>query len=148
MSSEKRQVRRSALKEPPFLRYFPASWFSSLGSWMVRFLLGWSAWEITHSASWVGGDGCPDAGPRSSCSHRCLALFRTVSILATGSLLLCLCTHSLPLAGGVAMLMDPLWPERADELGLGARGGDVLAHAHASCVDPSSLWAATPCQVP
>jgi len=51
---EKRQVRRSALNEVAFRRYFPASWFSSLGSWMLRFLLGWSAWDLTASASWVG----------------------------------------------------------------------------------------------
>lgn len=51
---ETRQVRRSALKEPAFRRYFPASWFSSLGSWMLRFLLGWAAWDLTESATWVG----------------------------------------------------------------------------------------------
>ena len=51
---EKRHIRRSALKEPEFKRYFPASWFSSLGSWMLRFLLGWSAWDLTESATWVG----------------------------------------------------------------------------------------------
>ena len=53
-SREKRHVRRSALTEPAFKRYFPASWFSSLGSWMLRFLLGWSAWDLTESATWVG----------------------------------------------------------------------------------------------
>lgn len=53
-SREKRQVHRSALGEPAFRRYFPASWFSSLGSWMLRFLLGWSAWSLTESATWVG----------------------------------------------------------------------------------------------
>jgi MFS family permease len=51
---EKRQVRDSALTEVAFRRYFPASWFSSLGSWMLRFLLGWSAWDLTSSATWVG----------------------------------------------------------------------------------------------
>ena len=45
---------RSALAEPLFLRYFPSSCFSTVGSWLIRFLLGWSAWEITHSALWVG----------------------------------------------------------------------------------------------
>ncbi len=53
-SREKRHVRRSALAEPHFKRYFPASWFSSLGSWMLRFLLGWSAWDLTESGTWVG----------------------------------------------------------------------------------------------
>lgn len=54
MCSESRQVSRSALADRRFRRYFPASWFSSLGSWMLRFLLGWSAWELTGSATWVG----------------------------------------------------------------------------------------------
>ncbi len=53
-SREKRQVRRSALAEPGFKRYYPASWFSSLGSWMLRFIVGWSAWDLTESATWVG----------------------------------------------------------------------------------------------
>ena len=51
---ETRQVHRSALSDPRFRRYYPASWFSSLGAWLLRFLLGWSAWELTHSATWVG----------------------------------------------------------------------------------------------
>lgn len=54
MRRKKRQVTQSALAEPGFRRYFPASWFSGLGSWMLRFLLGWSAWELTASATWVG----------------------------------------------------------------------------------------------
>ena len=44
----------SALNEPLFLRYFPSSCFSTIASWLIRFILGWSAWEITHSALWVG----------------------------------------------------------------------------------------------
>ncbi|MCH1579850.1 MAG: MFS transporter [Luminiphilus sp.] len=51
---EKRQIHRSALADERFRRYYPASWFSSLGAWLLRFLLGWSAWELTHSATWVG----------------------------------------------------------------------------------------------
>ena len=51
---ETRQVHRSALSDPRFRRYYPVSWFSSLGAWVLRFLLGWSAWELTHSATWVG----------------------------------------------------------------------------------------------
>ena len=51
---ETRQVRRSALSDPRFRRYYPVSWFSSLGAWLLRFLLGWSAWDLTHSATWVG----------------------------------------------------------------------------------------------
>jgi len=51
---EKRQVKHSALNELRFRRYYPASWCSGLGSWMLRFLLGWNAWELTQSALWVG----------------------------------------------------------------------------------------------
>ena len=51
---ETRQVHRSALSDPRFRGYYPASWFSSLGAWLLRFLLGWSAWDLTHSATWVG----------------------------------------------------------------------------------------------
>ena len=39
---------------PVFRRYFPSSCLSTLGGWIIRFLLGWSAWELTHSALWVG----------------------------------------------------------------------------------------------
>lgn len=46
--------RRSAFTEPRFARYFPSSLFSTLGSWIVRFLVGYSAWTLTGSAFWVG----------------------------------------------------------------------------------------------
>lgn len=46
--------RESAFSQPLFLRFFPSSCLSTLGSWIVRFLLGWSAWELTQSALWVG----------------------------------------------------------------------------------------------
>lgn len=45
---------RSAFSEPMYRQYFPASCFSTLGSWLMRFLFGWSAWELTHSAFSVG----------------------------------------------------------------------------------------------
>lgn len=45
---------QSAFKSAPYRRYFPAAIFSTLGGWTLRFLLGWSAWDITHSATWVG----------------------------------------------------------------------------------------------
>ncbi len=51
---ERRQIYKSALSDPRFRRYYVASWFSSMGSWLLRFLLGWSAWELTQSATWVG----------------------------------------------------------------------------------------------
>ena len=45
---------RSAWGELQYRRFFPASCFATLGSWLIRFLFGWSAWELTHSAFWVG----------------------------------------------------------------------------------------------
>lgn len=45
---------RSAFSQPRFRRYFPSTLLSTLGSWVLRFLLGWSAWEATQSAFWVG----------------------------------------------------------------------------------------------
>lgn len=44
----------SAFKHPLFRRYFAATCLSTLGTWISRFLLGWSAWELTHAALWVG----------------------------------------------------------------------------------------------
>ena len=48
------EKRRSALSIPAFRRYFLASCFSTFGLWILRFLLGWTAWELTESAFWVG----------------------------------------------------------------------------------------------
>ena len=45
---------RSAFASATYRRYFPSAVFSTLGSWLLRFLLGWSAWELTESATWVG----------------------------------------------------------------------------------------------
>mgnify|MGYP001555370930 CR=1 FL=1 len=45
---------RSAFASTAYRRYFPSAIFSTLGSWTLRFLLGWSAWDLTHSATWVG----------------------------------------------------------------------------------------------
>jgi MFS family permease len=46
--------RQSAFSDDGFRRYFPSSCLSTLGSWTVRFLVGWSAWELSGSAFWVG----------------------------------------------------------------------------------------------
>lgn len=45
---------RSAFAEPLYRRYFVSSCFSTFAGWLLRFLLGWSAWELTESAFWVG----------------------------------------------------------------------------------------------
>lgn len=45
---------QSAFKSEHYRRYFPAAVCSTLGGWTLRFLLGWSAWELTESATWVG----------------------------------------------------------------------------------------------
>ncbi|TDG13361.1 MFS transporter [Seongchinamella unica] len=44
----------SAFRSRAYRHYFPSAIFSTLGSWILRFLLGWSAWDLTHSATWVG----------------------------------------------------------------------------------------------
>ncbi len=41
-------------KHRHFRRYFLASCTSTLGTWTTRFLFGWLAWDLTHSAMWVG----------------------------------------------------------------------------------------------
>ncbi len=45
---------RSAFASRHYRLYFPSAIFSTLGSWTLRFLLGWSAWDLTESATWVG----------------------------------------------------------------------------------------------
>ena len=45
---------RSAFAAAAYRRYFPGSVCSTLGSWTLRFLMGWSAWDLTESATWVG----------------------------------------------------------------------------------------------
>lgn len=45
---------RSALRIPDFRRYFLVSCCSTFGMWILRFILGWSAWLLTESALWVG----------------------------------------------------------------------------------------------
>lgn len=47
-------LHRSAFSQPRFRAYFPSTLLSTLGSWVLRFLFGWSAWETTASAFWVG----------------------------------------------------------------------------------------------
>jgi len=54
MKDIKETIHSSAFSQPMFRRYFPSTCFISLAVWMVRFLIGWTAWELTHSAFWVG----------------------------------------------------------------------------------------------
>lgn len=44
----------SAFAHSRFRIYFPSTCLSTLGSWLIRFLFGWAAWELTGSAFWVG----------------------------------------------------------------------------------------------
>ncbi|WP_108126929.1 MFS transporter [Saccharospirillum mangrovi] len=46
--------RRTAFSEPVFRPYFLAACFATLGTWIVRFMIGWFAWHLTESAFWVG----------------------------------------------------------------------------------------------
>lgn len=54
MSTDAPGAHRSAFESPIYRRYFPSTVFSTLATWLVRFLLGWSGWELTGSAFWVG----------------------------------------------------------------------------------------------
>lgn len=45
---------RSALSEPVFRIFFLASCCATFAVWIARFLIGWTAWELTQSAFWVG----------------------------------------------------------------------------------------------
>ncbi|MEM9396789.1 MAG: MFS transporter [Pseudomonadota bacterium] len=48
----------SAFTQPLFRVYFPSSCLATLGSWFIRFLFGWLAWELTQSAFFVGSVAC------------------------------------------------------------------------------------------
>ena len=54
MSSPSPSAARSAFSEPAFRPYFLASCFATMATWIVRFMIGWSAWQLTESAFWVG----------------------------------------------------------------------------------------------
>ncbi len=53
-SRKRKPARRSALTYRLYRRYFTASCFSTFGTWITRFLLGWTTWDLTQSALWVG----------------------------------------------------------------------------------------------
>ncbi|GAB3093347.1 MFS transporter [Aestuariicella hydrocarbonica] len=44
----------SIFRKPNVMPYFLAICMSTLAGWIARFLLGWLAWDLTHSAMWVG----------------------------------------------------------------------------------------------
>lgn len=44
----------SAFSSTAFKLYFSATAFLTLSTWITRFLIGWSTWEQTQSAFWVG----------------------------------------------------------------------------------------------
>lgn len=116
---EKRQVRRSALGQTAFRRYFPASWFSSLGAWMLRFLLGWSAWDLTASATWVGITAALMLGPalvlspwfgilsdRVNPRHGLVISMMVHALIALGgALALGLDSFGLPVLGALALAL-------------------------------------------
>ncbi len=43
-----------ALKYPAYRRYMIGHTLSAIGRWMKRTAVGWLAWELTHSATWLG----------------------------------------------------------------------------------------------
>ena len=54
MSFDKLIHSRSALAEQSFRRYFVGACQHTLGMWIIRFLVGWIAWDLTRTAFWVG----------------------------------------------------------------------------------------------
>ena len=52
--SSKDSKRISALTVPAFRHYFIANCFATFAMWIMRFLLGWTAWALTESAFFVG----------------------------------------------------------------------------------------------
>ena len=53
-SSASEAAHRSAFTQARFRLYYPSSCLSTLGGWLLRFLFGWVAWDLTASAFWVG----------------------------------------------------------------------------------------------
>ena len=45
---------RDTLAEPAYGRYVAGNSISLVGNWMQRTAIGWLAWDLTHSATWVG----------------------------------------------------------------------------------------------
>lgn len=54
MSSRSEHKANSIFQQTNVIPYFVAIAMSTLGGWIARFLLGWLAWDLTHSATWVG----------------------------------------------------------------------------------------------
>lgn len=54
---------RDTLAEPNYRRYTLGNSVSLVGTWIQRVAVGWLAWELTHSATWLGvvafADLCP-----------------------------------------------------------------------------------------
>jgi MFS family permease len=53
-SIEGRSSCRSAFSSRIFCLYFGGSAFLTLATWITRFLIGWSTWDLTQSPLWVG----------------------------------------------------------------------------------------------
>ena len=52
-----------ALSNPVYRRYFISHTFSMTGRWLYRMAIGWLAWELTKSTSWLGVVAFADAFP-------------------------------------------------------------------------------------
>ncbi|UTW10562.1 MFS transporter [Marinobacterium rhizophilum] len=51
---ESQSSSRSAFSSRVFCLYFGGSAFLTLATWITRFLIGWSTWDLTQSPLWVG----------------------------------------------------------------------------------------------
>lgn len=102
-------ARQSALSEPVFRTYFYATSSATLAVWVARFLIGWTAWDLTQSAFWVGVTSAMLLAPTFLLSP----IFGVISdrvdprsgVLATSSLntLICLSLALLAFMGWIAL---------------------------------------------
>ena len=52
-----------ALSNPVYRRYFFSNTFATIGRWLHRMSVGWLAWELTESTSWLGVVAFAEAFP-------------------------------------------------------------------------------------
>ena len=53
----------SALRVAAFRNYFAGQFVSNMGRWMYRMSIGWLAWDLTSSTTWLGAVAFADLAP-------------------------------------------------------------------------------------
>jgi len=100
----------SALKSPNFRLYFMGSMSAVNGLWILRILIGWLAWELTKSASFVGWIAALSLLPTLFIGPFFGVMVDRVSVkwaafATNASIILCVCTL---LGIQIAGIMSPL----------------------------------------